>query len=595
MDILFLALLTALSLVLHGYGYGIGAQTHFIPMLRLYGDPNALPPGDLLHIPTSFRYSLFWPSVWPLTRVCDIEWTFFLLYLVGAFLTLAAAYAMALHATSSKLAAYVAVLLFLIPKPAGHNPWMYPPFFVATIFTAPLALFALSALLRHKLGLALALAGAVLVLHPISGAPLMFVILFWAAFQGRAVNVRETSIGAGVGLLLVAALLLFAFLNRPGHGDAAQTDILFSAPADWLRVLKTRTEYAFLSLWPAKDWASLFPLVLAFLVAVSGHAGPSRRHLTLFVAALGLLWLLSFLFTDLWPVGLAVQLQLARSTGLFALLTCIALAVCAASLLSGPLGERLIAAGLLAAGFDYCENMMLAFTISAALRLLWGRQRSPHAAAIGLAIVACGILVNGLWPGVVSSGPVTFALLHLGGSELALLALALAAALAWPWLHALRPVAARAVLCLVLALVALTSLGVRDLAGAFRDWVHLPHRAPRTDWRDVQLWAKAHTPPSALFIVPVDAEGFRIFSERGQVTDWKDGSGALLNPAFALEWERRIADFTALEKTDGPTFETRLRELAASYGATFAVVPKRRNLTQPPAYENATYAIYALN
>jgi hypothetical protein len=300
-------------------------------------------------------------------------------------------------------------------------------------------------------------------------------------------------------------------------------------------------------------------------------------------------------------MGLVIQLQLTRSTGLLVMLTCVALACLVAQQFQGTLSERIVAAGLLAAGLEYCEGIMLAFAVSAGLLLMWRGPRSHWAATVGSVATACIALAGWLWPEAVRSQPVAFALLHVGRGEMGLLVLLVAAALAWRRLEPLGgryPETTRVAVCLAVALGAIVSLGLREVvahpAQTLLDWVHLPHLAPRTDWREAQLWAKANTRPSDLFIVPVDSEGFRVFSERGQVVDWKDGSEALFNYRFAREWERRIADFAALEKCRGPEFEARLRQLAQTYDAAYAVVAKPRNLTQPSLYENSTYAIYAL-
>src|SRR5262249_40119096 len=59
-------------------------------------------------------------------------------------------------------------------------------------------------------------------------------------------------------------------------------------------------------------------------------------------------------------------------------------------------------------------------------------------------------------------------------------------------------------------------------------------------YRDVQQWAKSNTSQDAKFLVPPSPDGFRIFSERVCVGEWKDGEIIYTFPAFAGEWRRRI-------------------------------------------------------
>lgn len=63
------------------------------------------------------------------------------------------------------------------------------------------------------------------------------------------------------------------------------------------------------------------------------------------------------------------------------------------------------------------------------------------------------------------------------------------------------------------------------------------------NWIAAQQWAKTHTDTRTVFIVPIYLEGFRVFSERAIVTDWKDGSGGYLSPVFLSEWWRRMEKF----------------------------------------------------
>ena len=59
-------------------------------------------------------------------------------------------------------------------------------------------------------------------------------------------------------------------------------------------------------------------------------------------------------------------------------------------------------------------------------------------------------------------------------------------------------------------------------------------------WRDVQLWAAAHTSPGTRFVTDPDEKGFRVFSGRSPIVEVKDGAAAMFSRAYALEWERRM-------------------------------------------------------
>src|SRR5258705_384990 len=59
-------------------------------------------------------------------------------------------------------------------------------------------------------------------------------------------------------------------------------------------------------------------------------------------------------------------------------------------------------------------------------------------------------------------------------------------------------------------------------------------------WREVQDWARLHTPKDAIFVTPPEEAGFRVFSERTVVGEWKDGTQQYFDETFATEWAARM-------------------------------------------------------
>ena len=131
------------------------------------------------------------------------------------------------------------------------------------------------------------------------------------------------------------------------------------------------------------------------------------------------------------------------------------------------------------------------------------------------------------------------------------------------------------------------------LAPAAFSLFHPPDRF-KESWRDVQLWAKRNTPRDALFITPPYREGFRIFSERGIVGDWKDGTQQYFDIEYSYEWWRRMRDLGGGGRGYDSLSEERYIDLARKYGASYLVVPKGRRLDLEKVYENGGYAVYRL-
>jgi hypothetical protein len=115
----------------------------------------------------------------------------------------------------------------------------------------------------------------------------------------------------------------------------------------------------------------------------------------------------------------------------------------------------------------------------------------------------------------------------------------------------------------------------------------------RGDWIGVQLWAKDNTPIDAMFITPPYLQGFRIYSERGTVAEWKDGTQQYFDTEYSFVWWERISDLGKEDKTyyDSLTKE-RLLEFCKKYGASYIVFPVTKKLDLPPVYENKEYRVY---
>jgi hypothetical protein len=113
-------------------------------------------------------------------------------------------------------------------------------------------------------------------------------------------------------------------------------------------------------------------------------------------------------------------------------------------------------------------------------------------------------------------------------------------------------------------------------------------------WRDVQDWVRLHTPKDAILLTPPQEAGFRVFSERTVVGEWKDGTQQYFDDAFASEWAARMSAL-------GPEGYVKLTDeqlalLARRYRASYVVIPPRRRYPGlREVYRNAHYAVFAVS
>jgi hypothetical protein len=116
-------------------------------------------------------------------------------------------------------------------------------------------------------------------------------------------------------------------------------------------------------------------------------------------------------------------------------------------------------------------------------------------------------------------------------------------------------------------------------------------RWERGPWRQVQDWVRLNTPKDAIFLTPPQETGFRVFSERTVVGEWKDGTQQYFDEGFASDWGERMA---ALRPAGREKFGGReLLAAARRFGASFVVAaPLRRPESLQELYRNGGYAVY---
>jgi hypothetical protein len=113
-------------------------------------------------------------------------------------------------------------------------------------------------------------------------------------------------------------------------------------------------------------------------------------------------------------------------------------------------------------------------------------------------------------------------------------------------------------------------------------------------WNEVQAWVRDHTPRQAVILTPPHREGFRQFSERAIVGEWKDGTQQFFDVPFTFEWYRRMqqlgGDTGRFDQLDSAT----LLALGRQYRADYLVIAGRVRHPFPKLYQNAVAAVYQL-
>lgn len=118
------------------------------------------------------------------------------------------------------------------------------------------------------------------------------------------------------------------------------------------------------------------------------------------------------------------------------------------------------------------------------------------------------------------------------------------------------------------------------------------------NWIDMQNYCRTHTPKDALFLIPNDMEmgGFRIFSERKVICDYRDCGIIGFDYKAAVEWQRRLNDISTFKViVDGPITKP-LANAMFKYKANYVIFMRymnpEKNPYLAPVYQNQAFSLY---
>ena len=534
-----------------------------MPILKRLMDPG-LYPGDVMvataeAFPTVFYRTL--ALVLPGRE--SIPAAFFFLYVATMAATFAGVYRVGRWAGGPTAGALA--VLFAVPVRIGlAGEALYRPAFSHSHVASALAIWAMAWFLEGRrllpilvlsLGAYNHLLYSVYVLVP------MLLVVWW---ERRVAGRRRT-----LQLMAAAALPLLPLAAWAAAHGTPMT-------AEWLDLLRLRSSHhsfpsAFLS-----DLPEAAALLALGALAASGLAAERRRLVALFVLGTAILFVIGTVFTEWVPMKAVLQLQPHRS---WRFLMVLLQAVVAAGIVNGyregGLG-RLVA--VITGIVVFMPGLEVLLPVAVALQAATGR---PAAAPWARLAAAAVLVLVGRWGGQAPNVEFLADLLPRLAAPLVLGAAALAVAVAVGRELGGRP---RRVLAAVAAAGTLLWTGPQAYALSRVRW-------EGGGWREAQDWARRGTPKDAVFLTPPRESGFRVFSERTVVGEWKDGTQQYFDDAFVREWGARMQ---ALRGDAYPSLsDDELLDLAARYRAAYIVLPARP--IRPgllPVYRAKGFAIY---
>jgi len=571
--------MTALTLLLFGYDFGLDPNlAQVMPYVRRLADPS-LYPGDVFLDSFSSFPSLYPAAAAWLGAHAPLETLHFAAYLASRFLFLVLVFGLAETLTGSRRAAFAAVLLAALAAqtsvltPLGEDPLLKTSFFQSTLaglaVTASLLLF-----LRKKYVPAFLALGVALF---VNGLLALFLAALYAAALPGAPDRRAMLRGwAALGLAALPWLGWLLTLHNAFGGPGPDYAALLKA---WY------PGHYFPSGWDAGKWLRIAAFVpLNLLLIYGGAAGaPEERQVRAFLKAFYALWAAALVFGELLPLPRLVNLQFFRSDAVFCLLG----VIFAADFLRARFESRepggWALAGLLLLSF--METGPAIYPLCAlALLLTWLRGPGwAFRAAAAAGAAACAWQALQLPAVSPEHKKYAVALLFFGVAALA----------GKSYKAVFRPALAAALALAAVLLPYLPLAGYRASSGLSNAGEE------NRNWIKAQNWARENTPPSAVFLVPPDTSGFRVFSLRPTAGEWLDGGAMHWAPGFERGWAGRMSDLRAWDPAGAGAGYSSLTEadlaaLGRKYGASYAARRRAAPLSFPPVYSNKDFTLYAL-
>ena len=556
-------LLALAGTVLIGYRYGDSNHGITVPILKRLMDPS-LYPGDVM-VATAEKFpTVFYRALgFVLPNTDWIPLAFFVLYVVAIAATLAGAYRLGQWAGGP--AAGVVAMLFAFPVRIGlAGEALYRVEFSHSHLASALTIWAMVWFVegRRLLPILALSLGAYNHLLYSAYALVPMLLVVWA--ERREAGTKRTLQLAAAAVLPLLPIAIWS-LSR----GTPMT-------AEWFELLKLRSSHHSFPSAFSGDLPDAAALLVLAAMAASRLPLDRRWMLSVFLVGTALQFLFGTLLTEYFPLKAVLQYQPHRSWRfLMLLLQAVVAAGVVRGFREGGVG-RIVA---LAAGvIVFIPGLESLLPIAVVLQAAAAR---PEPAA---------------WSRLLAIG----ALVFLGG---------------WgdkplDWTSFLGDMSNRVLSATVLtaaALALLVKIGVEKggfvrgalagLAACFTLFWLAPDvyeraraRFDRGSWVDVQKWALRGTPKAAVFLTPPREAGFRVFSERTVVAEWKDGTQQYFDDGFVREWGLRMEIMGDLPKRN----ERELREIAQRLGATHIVLPARQSREGlAELYRNRDFVVYS--
>lgn len=585
-----LFLFAVLSIFLQGYIYGYHDHAIQIPYINWRQDTD-LYSDDLLAQSFRYYFALFWDFMAYLSLYVPLYPLLLICHVLFRWLLFESIFHLGIVLTNNRAGALLASSFFLMPLHCLGD--FFPsPDFVHSCVAVPGLLYVIAEIIRGKHVVPLLLLGVLYNVHAMHASFVTAIVFFIVIHQPR--RLRKLSIYLG-GLLVVilAGPTLIAIWNS----------VSLQASEDWIQLIRIRAPHHIFPFTWTWQWVS------ASIYFVGGYLCWRRLRINynsslyMVFPAVALICLIGTIGSELQPTPFIMKMHAFRcviyAISVFAVIWSrflidrferFAASDCRLTFSLNLFVVCLGSASLIVSSYLplLSSGIFLFSGKSRILKVLSGIVLLIPVCSVGLSQFNCSVPLQGYLRDECLKTIVVVAL-----------SFPLLGVFSPRGLTIVPPHVRNYVYIFSVFLIGVLSVGTvvvkERIRGRSEQRVLLPY------WIDVQRWAGKHTSVDDRFITPPDIEGFRVYSERGIVASWKDGTAAFWYPPMASEWLTRMVDLKYIDSSKDEITRkysnlsaNEFLDLAGKYGAGFAVVRRPSSMELPRVYENERFIVFGL-
>jgi len=583
--LLLLFLFATAQVLFRGYQFGVSDHSVEISFIKKNMD-NSLYPNDPM-VGTKDRFVTFY--MWipaALTMIAgNMEIVFFSLQMLAFFLVAVMVYHTCLQLFKDRASAIMGLVLIFPQKFTLGGSAIHINSFVPSFSILPVALLAIYLFLEGRYIPAYVIIGLSFNYHALVSLHVLAMFVLYSAVHVKQIGIKR--FGKSMGLCILCASPVIIWM------------LAVSSPMtqEWIELMKIRSSHhSFPFSWPTPLYIDY--LLFIALASLSLLTPPEKKYHTkilFFSAAIALMCGVGVVFAEIVPIKFVIKAQLFRSTHFLTLFMLFYLAnYFRKSWHISSIHRLAIVIGILALFlksnyFNYIPLVLVLFLIA---ELNARRQKAVSWKPITIVVFITSVLLlrafvpHSVFPKSFSLDPITSFIRGLMENQWIVTAIC-AAILLYVVGYLIKPDRRRTSEIGVATITAFIFLVM--LPGVFRHF-H-PEGRNETSWREAQLWARNNTQKTDTFITPPYLTGFRIFSERPIVGEWKDGTQQYFDSEYGPVWWERMNDLGKDKEFDKIELEE-LRLLVDKYKAKYVVVLANRELELEMVHENSGYRIY---